>query len=107
MYQCVMSFADALTRLFMKCALDVSSPQHTVLSPVEEMELSRHGSPFQSLHVVSVLSQARQERPGAPQLLPPEYTYIGGVLHVKLSCPEELCRVDGLAGLWMRGVPAE
>ena len=43
----------------------------------------------------------------APQLLPPEYTYIDGVLHVKLSCPEELCRVDGLAGPWMRGVPAE
>ena len=42
----------------------------------------------------------------APQLLPPEYTYTGG-LHVKLSCPEELCRVDGLAGLWMCGVLAE
>ena len=64
-YRRVMSFTDALTRLFMKCALDVSSPQHTVLSPVEGTELSRHGSPFQSPHVVSVLSQARQGRPGA------------------------------------------
>lgn len=35
----------------------------------------------------------------ALQLLPPEYTYIDGVLHIRLSCPEELCGVDGLAGL--------
>lgn len=65
MHQDVMSFIDALTRSFMKCALDTSFLQHTVLSPVEETELSRHGSLFQGPHLVSVLGQARQERPGA------------------------------------------
>lgn len=64
-YQCVVSFIDTLTQSFMKCALDISSRQHTVLSPVEETELSRHGSPFQSRHLVSVLRQARHERPAA------------------------------------------
>ena len=64
-YQCVVSFIDALTQSFMKCALDISSRQHTVLSPVEETELSRCGSPFQSLYLVSVLRQARHKRPAA------------------------------------------